>query len=118
MQDITQDYIDPETPYDILNYDQATPWSPSVNIVPLMGVIIQLVQASALLAGAHEQCLTAAPMNAVRFPRYPSIAILNASPSRISRCLSPLLATALLVGRVALHEKHNMIGPFLGLVVY
>jgi len=33
--------------------------------------------------GVGEQCLTAASTNAAQFPRYPSISILNASPSRI-----------------------------------
>ena len=82
-KDSNQDSRGPKRPHDILKYDQAMPWSPSVSIVRLMCAIVQSIQASATLTGVGEQCLTAAPTNAVRFPRYPSIAILNASHSRI-----------------------------------
>jgi hypothetical protein len=91
-KDSSQDSRDPKRPHDILKYDQATPWTPSVSIVRLVRAIVQSIQASAPLTGVGEQCLTAAPTNAVRFPRYPSIAILNASPSRI-RVIFPRYCT-------------------------
>lgn len=46
-----------------------------------MRMLVQTIQASALLACVGEQCPTATPTNAVRVPRYPSIAI----PTRCSQ---------------------------------
>jgi hypothetical protein len=57
------------------------------------------IQASALLACVGEQCLTAAPTNAVQSPRYPSVAI----PTR--RC--PAFASSLTADRAGLHGTHR-----------
>jgi hypothetical protein len=59
------------------------------------------IQASALLACVGEQCLTAAPTNAVQFPRYPSIAI----PTR----RSPEFASSFSTDRAGPHETHREI---------
>jgi hypothetical protein len=72
---------------------------PSVNIVRLMRILIQPIQASALLTCVGEQCLTAAPTKTVQFPRYHSIAI----PTR----RSPELTSSLSVDRAGPHRTHR-----------
>jgi hypothetical protein len=57
-------------------------------------MLVQTMQASALLTCVREQCPTATPTNAVRVPRYPSIAIPRVIPKNL-HCLPPQIAQAL-----------------------
>jgi hypothetical protein len=69
-----------------------------------MFMLVQTMQASALLACVGEQCPTATPTNAVRVSRYPSIAIPRVVLKNL-RHLFPQIAQAL-TERTGRHDGH------------